>query len=583
MALDGITVSCIVRELNEKLQNGRIYKISQTESDELLMTVKSAGNTYRLLLSANASLPLLYLTDLNKPAPLTAPGFCMLLRKHLQNGRITSVTQPGLERIAVITIEHLNELGDVCTNYLITELMGKHSNIIFTDDSYTILDSIKHISSMVSSVREVLPGKPYFMVKTEDRLDPYSVSQTALSDALIHKAMPASRALYTTLTGFSPVMSEELLFRAGLDSDIPAAGFDEEGLKRLCEHFRALMDDVKTGNFTPCIIYEDKVPVEYSALPLSMYKDLESVSFSSISDVMEKYYAQKELYTRMHQKSADLRRILQTLIERTSKKFDLQKKQLKDTEKMDKYRIYGELINIYGYSVPEGSKSMTATDHYTGEEIRIPLDDTIPVLKNAARYFERYGKLKRTKEALTGLISETEAELKHLLSIQLSVDMARTEADLSEIKEEMTEAGYIKKHTRQTGRKKTVNRPLHYLSRDGYHMYVGKNNYQNDDLTFNMGTGNDLWFHSKKFPGSHVLVKTGGKTMNLVEDSVFEDAAALAAYYSKGRDQNKVEIDYVEKKHVKKPAGSKPGFVVYYTNYSMSAAPDISMLTPVED
>ena len=257
------------------------------------------------------------------------------------------------------------------------------------------------------------------------------------------------------------------------------------------------------------------------------------------------------------------------------KKYDLQLQQIKDTEKRDKYKVYGELINTYGYGLEEGAKSLTALNYYTNEEITIPLDTQLTPQENAQKYFDRYNKLKRTYEALTDLIQETHDEIIHLESISTSLDIAVSEEDLTQIKAELTQFGYIKK--KHNGKKvKIKSKPFHYLSSDGFHIYIGKNNFQNDELTFKFANGNDWWFHAKGMPGSHVIVKTNGEEL---PDRAFEEAGCLAAYYSKGRDNEKVEIDYLQKKNVKKPNGSKPGFVVYYTNYSLVASPDIRGLT----
>ncbi|MFR3034826.1 MAG: NFACT family protein, partial [Blautia hydrogenotrophica] len=296
--------------------------------------------------------------------------------------------------------------------------------------------------------------------------------------------------------------------------------------------------------------------------------------------MLEQYYAQKNIVTRIRQKSSDLRRIVQTALERNSKKYSLQLKQLKDTGKKEKYKVYGELINTYGYGLEDGCKSFQALNYYTNEEIAVPLDPSLSPQANAKKYFEKYAKLKRTEDALTTQIAETKEEIQHLESISASLDIALNESDLVQIKEELTQYGYIKKHS--IGKKKTSvkSKPFHYLSSDGYHIYVGKNNYQNDELTFKFATGNDWWFHAKGTAGSHVIVKSSDEEL---PDRVFEEAGSLAAYYSKGRTAPKVEIDYIQKKHVKKPNGSKPGFVVYYTNYSLMAVPDIQTLTLIDD
>ena len=593
MAFDGITVSCLRKELSDKLTGGRITKIVQSEADELLLTIKNNANQYRLLLSASASLPLVYLTNRNKPAPMTAPGFCMLLRKHLGGGRIVAVTQPSLERILHFHIEHLDEMGDLCRKTLIVELMGKHSNLIFCREDGMILDSIKHVSLAVSSVREVLPGRTYFIPHTQDKLDPLTANPVEMVSAICEKPMPLSKAIYTTLTGFSPVMAEELCHRASVESARPAEALEAPEREMLAHQLLRLMETVQAGDFEPHIYYKnadstaDTVfpqpgqnldPAEFSAVPLTMYRDLTDQAFDSISALLESYYASKNTLTRIRQKSSDLRRIVQTALERSRKKYDLQSRQLADTEKREKYQLWGELIHTYGYGVPEGAKSMQALNYYTNEEVTIPLDPTLSAQENAKKYFDKYGKLKRTFEAVTTLLTETRAEVEHLESVQTALDMALSEEDLVQIKEELVESGYIR---RKGGGKKVkiTSKPYHYLSSDGFDIYVGKNNYQNDELTFQFATGNDWWFHAKGAPGSHVIVKTNGQEL---PDRTFEEAGKLAAYYSKNRGGDKVEIDYVQKKQVKKPGGAKPGFVVYYTNYSLMIDSDISGIRQVD-
>ncbi|MDO5422903.1 MAG: NFACT RNA binding domain-containing protein [Eubacteriales bacterium] len=578
MALDGIVIAGMVKELKETIEGGKINKIAQPENDELLITIKNQKTQYRLLLSAGASLPLVYLTQENKPSPLTAPNFCMLLRKHIGSGKILRIWQPGLERIINFEIEHLNELGDLCRKLLIVELMGKHSNLIFCTEDGMILDAIKHVSLQVSSVREVLPGRTYFIPKTQEKEDPLTVTEERFRETVCKKPLPLAKALYMTLTGISPLIAEEICHRCSLESSQSANTLSELEQIHLYHTFSRLMDDVKAGAFTPNIIYKGKEPVEFSSVELTQYQDLDVRHFSSISQVLEQYYAMKNTITRIHQRSTDLRRIVGTALDRNRKKYDLQLKQLKDTEKRDKYRIYGELINTYGYGLPEGSKKLEALNYYTNEMVTIPLDPTLTPQENAQKHFDKYNKLKRTYEALSELIQETKNEIEHLESISTALDIALSEDDLVQIKEELIQFGYIKR--KSAGKRvKITSKPFHYLSSDGFHMYVGKNNYQNEELTFKVAVGNDWWFHAKGCPGSHVIVKTNGQEL---PDRTFEEAARLAAWYSKKRGGDKVEIDYVEKKHVKKTNGGAPGFVIYHTNYSMVIDSDISGIQEVK-
>lgn len=588
MAFDGVVIANIVHELKNTLLGGRINKIAQPEKDELIITIKGQSREpYKLLLSAGAGLPLIYLTDNTKPSPLTAPNFCMLLRKHLNSAKILDIYQPGFERIVNIKLEHLDELGDVCVKYLIIELMGKHSNIIFCDNEMTIIDSIKRINQFVSSVREVLPGRKYFIPATSEKFDPQTVDFDTFRNTVLNKPMPLGKAIYTTLTGISPLIANEICHRSSLDSEDATTTVNDDTGLHLFRIFERLMVDVKDGAFKPNIVSQDNTPVEFSSIDLTCYSNHEVQPYDTVSAMLEAFYSTKDAVTRIRQKSSDLRKIVATALDRTSKKYDLQLKQLKDTDKRDKYKVYGELITAYGYGLEPNSKVLSTINYYNDEEIHIPLDPMITPMDNAKRYFEKYNKLKRTYDALTGLIEETAGELTHLESIRTALDIAVAEDDLSEIKRELTEFGYIKRKAidrtnrstkKSSPKKQAKSKPLHYISTDGYHIYVGKNNYQNDELTFEFADGGDWWFHAKKLPGSHVIVKSGGSEL---PDLTFEEAARLAAHYSGAKDADKVEIDYTIRKNVKKPSGGKPGFVVYYTNYSMLSSTDITGITQV--
>lgn len=583
MAFDGITTNCIMQELNHLLAGQRISKIAQPEREELLFTFKALNEgSNRLLISANASLPFLYMTKENKTSPLNAPNFCMLLRKYIGNGRISAISQPSMERVLCFTIEHLDEMGDPAVKYLYVEIMGKHSNIIFCDKDGQIIDSIKHVSGQMSSIREVFPGRPYFIPAQQDRFDPWQIAKEQFVEQILKKPCSVAKAIYTSLVGFSPIIATELAYRSGLDADDSTAALTQADVERLYDVFRSLLQDLSDGNFSYGIYYDPVTgaPKEFAPIPLTIYSDMEYKTFSSISEVLEAFYAQRNKHTVIHQKSTDLRKIVSIHLERDRKKYLLQKKQLADTEKKDKYRIYGEMLHTYGYAASPGDKSIEVTNYYTNEPFVIPLDPTLDAMENAKKYFDKYAKLKRTGNALSSYILETENEIKHLESIETSLSIAETEGDLAAIKEELQEYGFIKKHSGKKTNRISKSQPLHFVDDNGFHIYVGKNNYQNDQLTFKFATGNDWWFHAKQMTGSHVIVKSENKEL---PDSTYEYAAALAAYYSSGRDNEKVEIDYLQKKNVKKPNGSAPGFVVYYTNYSLVATPSLAHVTLVSD
>ena len=572
MALDGITVAALANEIRTKCLGGRISRIAEPEAHEILLTIKS-GAQYRLLLSADPSLPLVYLTSAGKPSPMTAPGFLMLLRKHLQGGRIISVEQPGLERVLRIGVEHLNEMGDLCRKSLVLELMGKYSNLILIDEEEKILDAIRRVPSFVSSVREVLPGRPYFLPNTMNKADPLTITEEAFLPLFDERHTPVEKAVSECFTGFSPLMAREIVRTAGFDGAECAADLTKEERLRLFAAFGTVLAPVRAGNFSPRIYLHRGRLLEFSALPLSIYSGEDYRSFDSMSEAMEAFFAEKSASTRMKQRSADLRHIVQLSLERTSKKLDLQKKQLKDTEKRDKLKRWGELLKAYGYMAGPGDKELVCSDWNDGDrEVRVPLDDTLSASENAQKYFERYQKLKRTFEATTEQIAETEADLAYLRSVSAHLSSAESEADLIGIKAELAETGWIRKNRAGSKKEKLpkAGQPMKFISSDGFTIYVGKNNLQNEEVTFRIASGNDWWFHVKGQPGSHVVVKTEGKEL---PDRCFEEAAALAAWYSSAPRGEKTEVDYTRKKEIRKPGLYKPGMVIYHTNFSLTVLP----------
>lgn len=590
MAFDGFLMASLTKELSDCLTGGHLQKISQPEQDELILAIKNNRKTHRLVLSASPSLPLIYLTEKSKVAPLTAPNFCMLLRKHLSGARICCIRQHELERVLFIEFENRNEMGDLVRRNLVVEIMGKHSNIIFLDEKNSIVDSIRHVSAMVSSVREVLPGRPYFIPNTRKKQNPFELTTELWMSELTKQPTSITKGLCNYLTGFSYAMAQEIAYRCHLDGDAPFASCNGNQLSDLLSLLRSLMDQIKNGEYKPEIVFYGQEPIEFSAFEMKRYdaEGYEHRSFESVSKMIEVFYGEKETIQRIRQKSSDLRKNVTTLLEREQKKIDIQRKQLKDTEKKERYRIYGEHINTYGYQLSPTDDVLQCQNYYDGTDLSIPIDRTKTPTENANKYFERYNKLKRTYEAVSVQIEETQQQIDHLQSILTSLDIARQEEDLQLIKQELVDSGYIKNHAmKNQSAKRNKNskaipksKPLHYISSDGYDIYVGKNNYQNEQLSFKYATGNDWWFHVKQAPGSHVIVKCNNEEPPI---STFEEAASLAAYYSSKQNSDKVEVDYTQKKHLKKPNGSKPGFVVYYTNYSIVATPDICKLTEMDE
>ena len=577
MAFDGIVISNLTYELNTNLVGGRISKISMPEDNELIFTIKNNAKTYRLLVSASASLPLVYLTDVNKPAPKVAPAFLMLLRKYIGTAKINNIFQMGLERILCFELEHLNELGDLSHKRMYIEIMGKHSNIIFTDENNKIIDSIKRISANMSSLREVLPGREYFLPEELKKKDLLNTGLEEFIEILKSKEYPLSKSVYINFAGISPLIAEEIILSASLLSQAPSTSLSELEYTHLFHTIQNLLEDINAHNFTPNIIYKGEEAIEFSSINLYSYegKEYKRESFDSVSKMLYDFYSSREAFVLNRQKSSDLRRIVNTALERASKKYDLQEKQLQDADKKDIYRVYGDLLNTYGYSLKGGESSFTTENFYDdNKEITIPLDKNKSAKENAKKYYDKYAKLSRTTKALSEEILKTKNDIEHLQSIQTALEVSSDDESLSQIRQELVDFGYIKKHS-SAKKQKIASHPYHYISSDGYDIYVGKNNYQNEELTFKVATGNDWWFHAKGIPGSHVILKSNNEEE--LPDRAYEEAAALAAFYSKAKDADKVEVDYIQKKNIKKVAGAAPGFVIYHSNWSMVATPKANL------
>ncbi len=575
MALDGITISNIINELKTKLLGGRVDKIYQPENDEIIISIRSLGKAHKLLITANASHPRLHLTEKSKSNPMQPPLFCMVLRKYLTSGKIIGITQPNFERIINIHIESINELGDYSTKKLIVEIMGKHSNIILTDENDIILDAAKHISHEKSSIREVLPGKTYFFPPS-NKFDAMLLDEKNFKISIQKShTKKLQNLIYEHYNGISPSFASEICFRASLDPSDNVSQTSENDLNKLYQNFKSIVENIKNGNFSPEVIYSEKNKLfEFSSIEMKQYNLLKKQKFLSISDLLEFFYAEKDAQYRMNQKSQDLKKLINHNIERCAKKKDMQIKTLKEISNRNTLKLYGELITANIYSIPKGAEVFTTQNFYDEKlsEITIPLDPTLTAPENAQKYFRRYNKEKRTFSAVQTQMKQNDEELLYLEGILTSVQTSTDEQDIKEIRQELYEQGFIKKLKQSKGKIKTEkSKPLHYISSDGFHMYVGKNNHQNDELTLRFAKGNDMWFHTKQIPGSHVIVVSEGK---VIPNKTLNEAASLAAFYSKGKNSALVPVDYTLKKFVKKPAGAKPGMVIYETNKTAYITPN---------
>lgn len=579
MALDGVVLSNIKYELENNLLGGRVDKIYQPERDEIIINVRSLGNNYKLLATANASNARIHLTELQKENPMNPPIFCMVLRKYIAGGKIVKIEQPNFERIIDIYIESTNELGDNTVKKLIVEIMGKHSNIILVDENEIVLDSIKRISHDTSSVREILPGKKYVLPPSQNKLNILELDRSLfLSTVTSKKGVKIQEILYKSYSGISPSLASEICFRAGINADSYPEELDTK-LESLFDAFNRLKKDICEHNFCTEIIVDssnDKI-VDFSSVEMHQYSHLKKERYESISQLLERFYSQRDSTARIKQKSHDLHRLLMSNIERCVKKKEIQNKTLKDIADRDRWRMYGELITSNIYTVQKGMTVFETPNFYDENMpiVKIKLDAELTPVENAQRYFNKYNKAKRTYSALQQQIVQNNLELEYLEAILTSLENSSDESNILEIHSELSDGGYIKKRKSKKSQKVKKSKPIHYISSDGFDIYVGKNNLQNDELTLKFASSNDMWLHTKDIPGSHVIIKTKG--FGISQNSI-EEAACLAAFYSKGRNSSNVPVDYTLKKNVKKPNGAKPGMVIYEENKTLYVTPDESVI-----
>lgn len=578
MAFDGITIAAILHELNTALSGGRIDKVYQPHRDEIILLIRCGGKNHKLLFSANTSHPRLHLTEIAKENPLSAPLFCMSLRKHIVGGKVISFQQPAFERIAVMEIESKNEMGDSLIKKIVIEIMGKHSNIILLENGGRIIDSIKHITPDKSSVRQILPGLTYQSPPNQGKCNPLFLDQSSFLECAAAK--PDSQLqnfLYQSFTGISPVMAGELCCRAHQNGANYCGQTEKSQLLQLFQTFSNLMQQIKNNQFQPEIIKNEQgALLEFSAVAMSQFDTQLKLHLSSPSRLVETFYQERDQIFYLKQKSSDLRKLIITHIERCVKKRELQNKTEKEISNRNLLKRKGELITANIYQITSGSDQFICPDFYDPAcaEIKIALDPALSPAQNAQTYFKQYAKAKRTHAALEVQKKQNEEELNYLEGVLYSLETAVDAADLSDIRGELAQAGYAKPNTQKKQPERLrKSKPLHYLSTDGYDIFVGKNNLQNDELTLRIAKNDDWWFHTKNIPGSHVIVKRKEET-DFPPDATLLEAATLAAFFSKAKNSSLVAVDYTIRKHVKKPNGAKPGMVIYEKNKTLLVPPD---------
>lgn len=564
MAIDALAVRCLVNELNSRLVNGRIDKIHQPEKDEITVSVRTFTDSYRLVLSASSAHPRIHFTKNAKKNPLTAPMFCMLLRKHIGSGKITAVEQVGFERIVKFSIESYDELGDLTVKYLIIEIMGRHSNIILTNHEMKILDSIKHVDFTVSSVRQVLPGLQYVSPPPQDKVDLIDI--TAQTELDFSQLIRADKALLSAVAGISPLTAREVVYRAAGRADVMSQELNINKQSAVKVELLRLAEAVRANEFSPCMITERATgkAVDFSAVEIKQYENIAEVTnFSSMSEMLDEFFNTRDMRERMRQKSADLTKLLNNGIERTTKKLVILERTVKDAQNKDKYKIFGDLITANIYKIKTGMKEVEAENYYepSSPVVKIPLDVSLTPSQNAQRYYKKYNKAKTAETESAKQIESGRAELEYLESTLSAVENSETDTDLSAIRAELINEGYLNRKTNPKKQKQSAQKPMHFVSSDGFDIYVGKNNTQNNYLTLKFANSSDIWFHTKNIHGSHTIIKLG--LDKEVPDTTIREAAELAAYYSKARESSQVPVDYTRVKNVKKPNGAKPGMVIY--------------------
>lgn len=565
MAFDAVAVRCLVKDLKDKLINSRIDKIYQPEKDEITINLRTMTDNFKLVLSASPAHPRVHFTNVSKKNPISAPMFCMLLRKHIGSGKITDIEQIGFERIIKFSIESYDELGDLTTKYLIVEIMGRHSNIILTNQDMRILDCIKHIDFTVSSVRQLLPGLDYVSPPVQDKTDLTEINETANID-FSSPIQTADKAILSAIAGISPLTSREIVYRAFGRTDVKCSELTDNGRNKLLYETVKLAKDVQQNNFSPCMIINSASGklMEFSATPITQYESLAEIKeFDDISVLLDTFYRTRDMHERMRQKSADLVKLLNNNIERVSKKLGILNKTLADSENKDKYKIYGDLLMANLYNMKNGQSSVEVIDYYKEDSptVKIPLSPQLSPSQNAQKYYKRYNKAKNAEIEAAKQIENAKNDLEYLESTLAAIETSDTESDLNAIRAELIAEGYLNRKFNPKKQKQNASKPMHFVSSDGFDIYVGKNNTQNDYLTLKFANSSDLWFHTKNIHGSHTIIKLG--LDKDVPKTTITEAAELAAYYSKGRDSSQVPVDFTQIKNVKKPNGAKPGMVIY--------------------
>ena len=568
MAMDGLNLAASVAECR-RIVGGRIDKIQQPEKDELAVNLRCGGENLRLLISASPEHCRMQLTNVKKENPIDAPAFCMLLRKRLAGGRIVYVEQPNLDRIVNIGIEAQNDLGDTVTFVLCAEIMGKYSNIILINEQGIVVDAIKRIGIGMSNVRTVLPGQKYEMPPAQDKADPTKASaedfETVIAGA---EGIRIDKALSNAFFGLSPKMAAKLCENA--TDKCSCIELSPEERRELAEYLHSFYRRLSQGDVTPCVTLNDVGEPE-GVLPF-VPKEGEYRPAPTMSEALDRFYAETDNLQRMRRHGAGIRKILQNNIERCNKKIALYDDAIASEGDIEKLKLFGELLIANAYRIISGSSEAVVQNYYTDppENVRIPLDARYSINDNAQKYYKKYQKAKAARDMAAQQRERALEELNYLEGQLYNLDKCTGDSELKELSDELMNEGYIKRpKDGRKGQKLPPSKPMCFISSDGIEIYVGKNNRQNDALTLKFAGPKDTWLHTKDIPGSHVIIRAE----NPPKTTLYQ-GALLAAYYSRGRGSENVPVDYTERRFVRKPSGAKPGMVIYTTNKTAYVTPD---------
>jgi predicted ribosome quality control (RQC) complex YloA/Tae2 family protein len=570
MPFDGIVATAVANELDDKLSGGRIFKIYQPERDTLIFHIRANNENLKLLLSCNANSARIHLTELDLDNPSSPPMFCMLLRKHLNGGTINKVECDGFERIINLYVESSDELGDRSIKKVIIETMGRHSNIILVNNSGKIIDSIKHVDQGMNRVREIMPAREYILPPAQDKTPITQLDIDSFILSIKNRTGSVSKAILSEIKGFSPVLCREVCIRAGVDPDSNTSNIDSIGYLAIAQVLKDMIIHLNNNDYSPCIVIDNnsRKVVDFHAFELTQYVNYEK--YNNLSHAIDSFYKLSAKRQQIKTKSNDLIKLVKQNIERCERKISIHVTTLEENSSNDTLRLYGELITANIYALKKGMKHCKLQNYYDTEEnfLTIELDENLTPQQNAQRYFKKYNKGKNAYAYAQEQLNLTKKELDYLESVLYNLDEANSPESVEEIREELKEQGYLRKTYKR--KKNTVKlTPLSFTSSEGYQILVGRNNVQNDELTMKIAHPNDMWFHTKDIPGSHVIVRTTG---DISEKSLIE-AASLAAWFSKARNSSKVQVDYTRVKYVKKPSGAKPGMVIYVNHKTIIVDP----------